>query len=78
MCDRHRELLDSYQQAVSRFSAALDALKVSKGTISKQEYDRLYGYVEQARTASEEAQLNLDQHVAKHGCDYLNAAAPGK
>jgi hypothetical protein len=49
MCEHHRELLDLYRQAVSRFSATLEALKASQGTISKQEYERLYGYVEQAR-----------------------------
>ena len=78
MCDRHRELLDLYQNAVSRFSATLEALRASQGAISKQEYGRLYGYVEQARTASEEARLNLEQHVAEHGCDYVNAAVSGK
>ena len=75
MCDRHTELLDSYQQAVSRFSATLEALRASQGTISKQEYDRIYGYVEQARAASEQARLDLERHIAEHGCDYLNAVA---
>jgi hypothetical protein len=78
MCDRHRELLDVYQQAVSRFSATLDALKASQGGVSKQEHDRLYGYVEQARAASEQARLDLERHVAEHGCDYLNAAETAK
>lgn len=55
MCEHHRELLDSYQQTVSRFSATLEALKASQAAVSKQEYDRLYGYVEQARMASEQA-----------------------
>ena len=78
MCEHHRELLDSYQHAVSRFSAALEALKASQATVSKQEYDRLYGYVEQARIACEEARLTLERHVAEHGCDYVNAAMTAK
>jgi len=78
MCDRHRELLDSYQQAVSRFSATLEALRASQGTISQQEYGRLYGYVEQARAASEQARLDLEGHIAEHGCNFLNAFATAK
>ena len=78
MCDRHRELLDSYQQAVSRFSATLEALRAAHGTISKQEYGRLYGYVEQARGTSEQARLDLERHIAEHGCDYVNAVATAK
>jgi hypothetical protein len=78
MCEHHRELLDMYQKAVSRFGATLEALRVSQGTISKQEYDRLYGYVEQARMASEQARLDLERHVAQHGCDYVNAAVTAK
>jgi len=78
MCDRHRELLDTYQQAVSRFSVTLEALRASRGAVSKQEYGRLYGYVEQARAASEQARLDLERHVAEHGCDYLSAVATAK
>jgi hypothetical protein len=78
MCEHHRELLDLYRQAVSRFSATLEALRASQGTVSKQEYDRLYGYVEQARMASEQARLALERHVAEHGCDYVNAAVTAK
>jgi hypothetical protein len=78
MCEHHRELLDLYRQAVSRFSATLEALKASQGTVSKQEHDRLYGYVEQARMASEQARLDLERHIAEHGCDYVNAAVTAK
>ena len=77
MCERQEELLGLYQRAVSRFSATLDASKSARGTVSKQEYDRLYQYVEQARAASEQARLDLERHVAEHGCDYLNAALSG-
>lgn len=75
MCEHHRELLDLYQKAVSRFSTTLEALQAAHATVSKQEYGRLYGYLEQARIASEQARLDLERHVAEHGCSYLNFAA---
>lgn len=41
MCERHRELLDVYQQAVSRFSATLEALKAAQDAgVSKDDYGR--------------------------------------
>lgn len=79
MCERHHELLDMYQNAVSRFSATLEALRAAQASSpSKQEYDRLYGYVEQGRTAAEQARLDLERHVAEHGCDYFSTATSGK
>jgi len=61
-----------YQHAVSLFSATLEALKAAQRTVSKLVCDLLYGYVEQARIASEQTRLYLERHVAEHGSDYLN------
>ena len=72
MCDRHRELLDIYQNAVARYSATLEALKMARTSPSKQDYDRHYGYVEQARIKAEQARLDLETHIAEHGCVLLD------
>ena len=78
MCDRQRELLDVYQQAASRFSVTLEALNAAQAAgVVKQDYDRFHGYVEQTRTASEQARLELERHVAEHGCDYFNTDSGG-
>ncbi len=70
MCDRHHELLDTYQKAESRLTATLEALKAAQDSgVPKEEYDRHCSYVEQTRCASEQARLELERHVAKHGCD---------
>jgi hypothetical protein len=43
-----------------------------------QDQQRHRGYVEQAKIKSEQARLDLERHIAEHGCDYLRAASHGK
>jgi hypothetical protein len=79
MCERHRELFEVYQKEVARYTATVEALKAVMFSEDKQDVQRHHGYVEQARIKSEQARLNLQQHIAEHGCDYVNTAAlPGK
>jgi RNase P subunit RPR2 len=74
MCDRHGELLAAYQKAVALFSTTLDALQASRATASKDEYDRMRNYVEQTRLISEDARMDLERHVAEHGCGSIGTA----
>jgi hypothetical protein len=72
MCERHWELLEAYQKAVALFSTTLDALQLSRATVKKVEYDRMRNYVEQTRLISEDARMDLERHVAEHGCNSLD------
>ena len=72
MCDRHWELLEAYQKAASLFSMTLDALQCSRATVSKDEYHRMRNYVEQTRLIAEDARIDLELHVAEHGCYSLD------
>jgi RNase P subunit RPR2 len=74
MCDRHSELLAAYQKAVALFSMTLDALQAGRATVEKQEYERMRSYVEQTRLIAEDARMELERHVAEHGCDSLGTA----
>ena len=76
MCKRHSELLKLYQRKVAFFSTSLDTLEAARASVSKPAYDRMRAYVEQTRIAAENARIDLEKHVAEHGCDSLaNGAA---
>ena len=74
MCERYGELLAAYQKAVALFSTTLDALQAGRATNAKEEYERMRSYVEQTRLIAENARMDLERHVAEHGCDSLGAA----
>jgi hypothetical protein len=75
MCEQHWELLAAYQKAVVLFSTTLDALQSSRATLVQDEYKRMRNYVEQTRLLAEDARIDLDRHVAEHGCDGFGTAA---
>jgi hypothetical protein len=74
MCERHTELLTAYQKAVALFSTTLDALQAARANVAKDEYERMRNYVEQTRIISENARIDLERHVAEHGCGSVGTA----
>jgi exonuclease VII small subunit len=68
MCNEHAQLLKNYQKAVATFSEALEALEAARATVSRDEYQRMAGYVDQAHTKWQHARDALQQHTAEHGC----------
>ena len=68
MCEKHRELLKAYREAVATFSTKLDALEAARATAARVEYRRMAGNVDQARLDSEKARIALEKHTAEHGC----------
>ena len=68
MCEEQSKLLSAYRRAVSHYSTAVEAMEAASETVSKEEYHRMRGYVEQSRMISEQARINLDHHLAEHGC----------
>jgi hypothetical protein len=67
-CEEKHQLIEAYKSAVSTYSASVNDLDLTRGTISRAEYDSLVLRAETARVASETARLELDRHILKHGC----------
>jgi hypothetical protein len=67
-CKEKHRLLDLYKRAVRAHSAAVNDLSVTRGTISKQDYDRIWNLAEQTRAESDMASLSFYQHTQEHGC----------
>ena len=68
MCERHATLLSKYQKAVATFSSTLTALEEARATLSRDEYQRIAGYVDQARIEAEHARIELERHIEECGC----------
>lgn len=76
MCKEHAKLLKAYQESVTKFSTTLEALEAARPTVLRHEYQRMAGYVEQARLKSEQARSELETHTTEHGCyPHLSASA---
>jgi len=75
MCERHTELLREYQKAVALFSTTLDALQAARANVAKDEYERMRNYVEQTRLLAKNTGMDLERHVAEHGCGSVGTAA---
>jgi hypothetical protein len=68
MCEERCSLLKIYQETVATFSTTLYALEAARSTVSRVEYERLAGYVDQARLNSEVAREDLEKHNVEHRC----------
>jgi hypothetical protein len=67
-CDEKLPLDEDYQLATTRFSEAVKKLRQRMGTSPKAEYARLDRAANEERVKSERARLELEEHVAVHGC----------
>jgi hypothetical protein len=61
-------LAQEYELATTRFSEAVKKLHHKIGTSPKDEYARLDRAANEERVKSERARLELEEHVAVHGC----------
>jgi hypothetical protein len=68
MCEEQSKLLSAYRRAVGHYNTAVEAMEAASETVTKAEYHRMRGYVEQSRVISEEARIALDRHLSEHGC----------
>ncbi len=66
--EEQSKLLSAYRRAVSHYSTAVEAMEAAGETVSKEEYHRMRGYVEQSRMISEQARIALNHHLSEHGC----------
>ena len=67
-CEEKHKLIEAYKTSVVHYATAVNDLNLTRGKISKVEYDRLLSSSETAREASETARLALDRHTRKHDC----------
>jgi hypothetical protein len=67
-CEEKHRLLDLYKTAVAAHSVAVNDLSATQGTLSKQDYDRIWNLAEHTRAESEMASLSFYLHTREHGC----------
>jgi hypothetical protein len=67
-CDEKSSLAKEYELATTRFSEAVKKLRQRMGTSPKEEFGRLDRAANEERVKSERARLELEDHVAVHGC----------
>jgi hypothetical protein len=67
-CPEKTRLLNEYSEATQKFSESVSVLQTRMGTVPKNEYDRLVRLSETHRVRSEQARLDMERHIADHGC----------
>ena len=68
LCAEKEHLLGLYDAAANEFSRTVSVLKLRMGVLSREEYRRLRQFSEHARIKLEQVRLDLEQHIAEHGC----------
>ena len=67
-CEEKTKLIEVYKVSVANYSTAVNDLNLTRGKISKTEYDHLLLNSEVARTAAEGARLELDRRTRNYRC----------
>ena len=67
-CEERDRLLTLYKTGVAHYSATINDLNLTRGKSSREEYDRLLSFSQDAWRLAENARLALDRHTEKHGC----------
>ena len=68
VCKEKQRLLEAYQEATEKYSAALTELRQKIGTLPKAEYDALYQTTEELLQDVAAARIKVQAHVQDHGC----------
>ena len=67
-CEEKTRLTARYEAATTKFCEAVTELNQKMGTSTKTEYDRLARVANELRLKSEQARLELEQHLGGHCC----------
>lgn len=67
-CQERVRLTDEYDRTASEYCRCVGVLSSRLGILVKQDYDDIRRFTEEARKRSERARLDLEHHVAEHGC----------
>jgi hypothetical protein len=57
-----------YNASAERYADAVNDLVVIRGKTTNEEYNRVRGFVDEARNARDAARLALQQHKQEHSC----------
>ena len=68
-CEMRNDLMAVRQQAADAYARAVADFARQMGAASKREYELLTQVAEMARKRSQQAQADLEAHIANHGCD---------
>jgi hypothetical protein len=74
-CPTRTILLLAWHNAADAYAKAVAELSRKIGILPKAEYEKLSQAAETARKRSREAQVNLETHIADHGCNGTELAA---
>ena len=67
-CGEKARLARAYSFAASDYLRSAMVLHERVGVMSKQEYEAIRAFAEKARLAAGEARMELENHIAGHGC----------
>ncbi len=67
-CEEKRKLVSAYGVAVQRYSITVKDLDLTRGKITRQEYQNLFTLSEQARLEARKAHGALERHARNQGC----------
>ncbi len=68
LCEHKLRLIDLHKDATLRYSLAVTDLAVTRGKISKSEFERLLVFAQKTRTISEALRHEFLKHAKEHGC----------
>jgi hypothetical protein len=67
-CEEKTNLIEAYKASVVNYATAVNDLNLTRGKLSKHEYDLLLANSDSKREVSEKVRLELDRHTRQHGC----------
>jgi hypothetical protein len=67
-CEEKERLRFLYKTSLEAYTAAVNDLIALRGKTTEEEYERVRGFLTEARNARDAARLALEQHKQDHGC----------
>jgi hypothetical protein len=71
-CSEETALSVAFQEVIKRYLHAVAELRRIRGTSSWADYDSQYRRTDALRMDAQKALNDLENHVADHGCHFLN------
>ena len=72
VCEEKGRLKSAYQVARGDYTRALAVLNRRRAVMNREEYARIWHFVEDARLRCKAAERALEQHISEHGCGSID------